>query len=187
MGLEIRKYGNKNFQHIDNVNTQFNEYGANDITIIFEQNRVRLRSFSGRPVLLRQGYGFRDVSVYDIGGDEETFESVVALKQRLINLGYPFAGGTQVVGGVESVVAGTNVTVDNTDPQNPIVNATPTFQEVKINGLYFDTENNTDVNAIEVGNTFRGWPTSDRYVVGKVLALPFDVDDETKVQLYIDN
>lgn len=33
---------------------------------------------------------------------------------------------TVVQGGVQSVVAGTNITVDNTDPENPIVNSTAT-------------------------------------------------------------
>jgi hypothetical protein len=42
--------------------------------------------------------------------------------------------GTLETGGVQSVVAGTNISVDNTDPQNPIINAlggdTPSLQEV---------------------------------------------------------
>jgi hypothetical protein len=72
---------------------------------------------------------------------------------------------------------------------NPVVERTSVNNAAEkfISGFYFNTQGNTDVNAIEVGNTFRGWPTADRYVVGKVLALPFDVNDETKVQLYIDN
>lgn len=31
--------------------------------------------------------------------------------------------GYQAVGGLRSVVAGSNITVDNTDPSNPIINA----------------------------------------------------------------
>ena len=54
--------------------------------------------------------------------------------------------------------------------------------------MWFDTIGNTDVNAIEDGNTFEGFPTSGRYVVGEVLdATDFDVDDSTKAKLYIDN
>lgn len=55
-------------------------------------------------------------------------------------------------------------------------------------GVYFvDTKGNTNPGAFEVGNKFRGWVDDNRYVVGKVVGLPFDVDDETKVLLAIDN
>lgn len=43
------------------------------------------------------------------------------------------------------------------------------------------------VDAWEVGDTFQGWPSTSRYVVGKVVGLPFDVDDESKTKLVIDN
>ena len=58
--------------------------------------------------------------------------------------------------------------------------------KVKIGRLWFDTVGNTDTQAIEVGNTFEGYPTTSRYVVGRVIALPFDVDDNTKVKLIMD-
>lgn len=45
----------------------------------------------------------------------------------------------------------------------------------------------TSLTDWEVGDTFSGWASSDRYVVGKVVGLPFDVDDSTKVKLAIDN
>lgn len=45
----------------------------------------------------------------------------------------------------------------------------------------------TSLTEWEAGDTFSGWASSDRYVVGKVIALPFDVDDSTKVKLVIDN
>jgi len=59
--------------------------------------------------------------------------------------------------------------------------------EVKISNYFVDTIGNTNIDAFEIGNTFRGWPTTSRYVVGKVIALPFDIDDNTKVSLVVDN
>lgn len=60
-------------------------------------------------------------------------------------------------------------------------------RERYISGYWVDTFGNTDVGAIEVGNEFRGWPSATRYVVGIVIGLPFDVDDDTKTSLAIDN
>lgn len=95
--LEIRKKGNKNFTHIDSSYT--NEYGANDITIIFDGDTTKLRSFSGRVIFDRDGYNLSNVSIYDETdtGSQETYADISSLKQRLINLGYPFAGGSETV------------------------------------------------------------------------------------------
>lgn len=95
--LTIRKNGNKNFVH-QNVN--FNDYGANDITIIFDGNYVKLRSLSGRVVFNRDGYLFNNVTVYDVEGTAEVFATINDLKQRLIDLGYPFQGGITGIGNV---------------------------------------------------------------------------------------
>lgn len=46
---------------------------------------------------------------------------------------------------------------------------------------------NIDNTAFEVGDKFEGWESSTRYLVGIVIALPFDVDDSAKVSLIIDN
>ena len=46
---------------------------------------------------------------------------------------------------------------------------------------------NDSETAIEVGDFFEGWATATRYVRGKMIASPFDVNDETKVSLVIDN
>ena len=121
MSLIIEKYGNKNFQHRDTLQPLYKEYGANDITIIFDGDNVRLRSDSGRVIYDSLGYDYSDVRVINLGGSEEVFASPVLLKQRLIDLGYPFEGGVDViVGGIESIGASTNIGIDNTDPQNPI-------------------------------------------------------------------
>lgn len=175
MSLTIIKEGNKNFQHQD---VDYADYGANDITIIFDGDTVKLRSVSGRIVFDKDGYNYSDVTIIDnsTGGGAEVFPNIISLKQRLINLGYPFGGGSDEVvlnsvdwgningnievqgdlitkfntkqdtlvsgtniktvngetllgsgdltldlGLVDSVVAGDNITVDNTDPANPII------------------------------------------------------------------
>lgn len=59
--------------------------------------------------------------------------------------------------------------------------------ERKINGFWFDTSSNTDKEAIEVNNKFNGWIGDERYVVGIVKALPFDINDTSKVSLISDN
>jgi len=109
--LNIIKYGNKNFQH--EATDYEKAYGANDITIIFDGNYVKLRSFSGRIVFDKEGYLFSDVRVFDgSGASAESFPNVVSLKARLIALGYPFAGGvtTDILNEVEWV----NITGDPT-------------------------------------------------------------------------
>jgi hypothetical protein len=84
--LEIIKEGIKNFTHRAPT---YEDYGANDLTIIFDGNNVKLRSLSGRVVFDKDGYVLADVRVYDIGGAAETFATIEALRQRLIDLGYP--------------------------------------------------------------------------------------------------
>lgn len=59
--------------------------------------------------------------------------------------------------------------------------------KLKISGYWVDPTGKTDLENWEVGDKFEGWPDATRYVVGKVIALPFDVDDPTKVTLLIDN
>lgn len=60
--------------------------------------------------------------------------------------------------------------------------------EVYIDGLWFDTRGNANPRAIAAGNVFRGEPTANRYVIGKVLdPTDFDIDDNTKATLYLDN
>lgn len=61
--------------------------------------------------------------------------------------------------------------------------------KIKIGAYWVEKgSGNSDTGNFEVGDKFDGWIESDtRYVVGKVIALPFDVDDETKVSLAADN
>jgi hypothetical protein len=59
--------------------------------------------------------------------------------------------------------------------------------KMKIGGYWVDKNGNTNFEALEVGDSFDGWVSATRYVVGRVIGLPFDVNDETKVRLVIDN
>lgn len=60
--------------------------------------------------------------------------------------------------------------------------------KIKMGGLYVEKyPGNTNLGAYEVGDKVEGWVTSTRYIVGHVVALPFDIDDPTKVKLAIDS
>lgn len=59
--------------------------------------------------------------------------------------------------------------------------------KTKISEYWVDKGVNTDDYAFQVGDVFEGWPSTTRYVVGKVVDLPFDINDGTKVKLVIDN
>lgn len=61
-------------------------------------------------------------------------------------------------------------------------------QKIKIGDYWVDKGSNSDKFNMEVGDKYEGWINSDtRYVVGKVISLPFDVDDNTKTINIIDN
>ena len=69
---------------------------------------------------------------------------------------------------------------DGSDGVNPFLKQGDC--KVKIEGYWFDTTENTDKNAIEIGNYFDGW-NGDYNVSGKVIGLPFNISDSTKVKL----
>jgi hypothetical protein len=76
----------------------------------------------------RREYSYTDITVYDDTdmGTPETFASAQALMLRLEALKYTGFNrdGDIPTSYIESVVAGTNVTIDNTDPLNPIISST---------------------------------------------------------------
>lgn len=55
------------------------------------------------------------------------------------------------------------------------------FPYVIIDGYLVKRSGKTDLTQWEVGDQFLGF--GDRAVAGKVIALPFDIDDDTKVSL----
>ena len=73
----------------------------------------------------------------------------------------------------------------------PVVNTVSSGDnDVVLSGFKVYSDNKTNLEAFDVGDTFEGWD-NDRYVVGKILALPVtlpdDLDDKTKVGLVINN
>jgi hypothetical protein len=120
--LQIRKKSSKTWVHIPSdadtfILSKFYCKTDSDIFKIVEE--------SGSS---RKEYTFDNITVYDdtAGGTMETFASSQALMIRLEALRYVGFNrdGDIPTSYVETIVAGTNVTVDNTDPLNPIVNAT---------------------------------------------------------------
>jgi hypothetical protein len=75
----------------------------------------------------RREYSYTDITVYDDTdiGTPETFASSQALMLRLEALKYTGFNrdGDIPTSYIESVVAGTNITIDNTDPLNPIISS----------------------------------------------------------------
>ena len=173
MGLEIRKQSSKVWLHVpsDGDNFIFSKFYCKAVG-----EKFRVVEFGGS--ILKE-YDVTEVSVYDIGGSEETFSTANELMQRLEALGYNgfFTDGevtpstlisTDVdnalevgtdnklfvpqAGGVQSV---TGSMVDNTDAENPIIQS-----------------DSTKENAITAGTTsqyFRGdktFQTLDKTAVG---------------------
>lgn len=58
---------------------------------------------------------------------------------------------------------------------------------LRIDGYFVDPVGKTNKTEWEVNDKFWGWVDNTRYVTGIVVALSFDVDDNTKVKLAIDN
>lgn len=85
--MDIRKEGDKNFFFY----TEFIKYSASDLILIFEGNYMKIRSKAGRIIGRREGYLYSEVVIYDdtSTGNAETFPSVEALQQRLIDLQCP--------------------------------------------------------------------------------------------------
>ena len=119
--LQIRKKSSKTWVHIPSdadtfILSKFYCKTDSDIFKIVEE--------SGSS---RKEYTFDNITVYDdtAGGTMETFASSQALMIRLEALRYVGFNrdGDIPTSYVESIVAGTNVTVDNTDPLNPIISS----------------------------------------------------------------
>lgn len=85
--MDIRKEGDKNFFFY----TEFVKYSASDLILIFEGDYMKIRSKAGRIIGRRDGYLYSEVVIYDdtSTGNAETFPSVEALQQRLIDLQCP--------------------------------------------------------------------------------------------------
>lgn len=91
MSLVIRKKGVKNFFHYFTIDGTEFVYSASDLVIIFENTKAKLRSLSGRPIALKDGYLVSEITIYDDTdtGSAETFANFIDLQARLVVLGYP--------------------------------------------------------------------------------------------------
>ena len=96
------------------------------------------------------------------GGSIESTELIVTGKTSddvLLGDGTTTSLAGIIGGGIQSVVAGTNVTVDNTDPNNPIVNASSSgggyqniTESIDVNNDFDITIGDTNTAAIKVQN-----------------------------------
>jgi len=144
--LQIRKLESGTFDHVDSIDGKF---FLGRFNFKEEFGKAFLVEAYGAK---RREYVIEAISVYDYLGAEELFTNFTDLINRLTELGYtgietngiiPTASsyissdvdnaivlGTdsklfvpETTGGIESVVAGTNITIDNTDPLNPVISA----------------------------------------------------------------
>jgi hypothetical protein len=125
MTFKITKKGSNNFWHTYNNNSKVVNLSDFDVVLDYASQTFSISMRNGANVP-NISVGIVDIIVVDETGANvnETFANVEELRLRLVALNYtPYiiSGGGS---GVQSVVAGTNVTVDNTDPLNPIVSAT---------------------------------------------------------------
>ena len=120
--LQIRKKSAKTWLHIpDNAD----EFILSKFYCKTDDDIFKIVEESGSS---RKEYLYGNITVYDdtAGGAMETFANSQALMIRLEALKYTGFNrdGDIPTSYIESVVAGTNVTIDNTDPLNPIISST---------------------------------------------------------------
>jgi hypothetical protein len=120
--LEIRKKSLKTWLHVP---SDASDFILSKFYCKTDASTFKIVEESGSN---RREYSYTDITVYDDTdiGTPETFASAQALMLRLEVLKYTGFNrdGDIPTSYIESVVAGTNVTIDNTDPLNPIVSST---------------------------------------------------------------
>lgn len=147
MALEIRKKSLLVWKFIDTVNIK--EFIPSRFSVNTLDNTVTVIYKDGAN---SQTYNLSEIQLYDLGSISPfpTFVTIEAFMLKLEQMNCPCFPEISVIGGVQSVVAGANVTVDNTDPLNPIVSAEQDLQSVYDNG---DTQIITDYgNVIDLSN-----------------------------------
>ena len=123
--------------------------------------------------------GLGNESTLSLGTDSASFTGDLDLTNATVT-GLPDAG-------VQSVVAGTNVTVDNTDPLNPIVSATDTGIQSVVAGTNVTVDNTDPLNPI-VSATGGGGGGSDfaegqaitPYLASNVYSIPWILSGYTQ-------
>lgn len=82
--------------------------------------------------------------------------------------------GNPIVSGVQSVVAGTNVTVDNTDPANPVVSATGGGGGSATPPMGLDSLPGMAQSTFSELKSFRSWVPTSGYSTGETLGIETD-------------
>lgn len=120
MALEIKKKSLLVWKFIDTVNIK--EFIPSRFSVNTLDNTVTVVYKDGAN---SQTYNLSEIQLYDLGAIDPfpTFVTIEAFMLKLEQMNCPCFPEISVIGGVQSVVAGTNVSVDNTDPANPIVSA----------------------------------------------------------------
>lgn len=182
--LQIIKLESGAFKHVDSIDGDF---FLGRFSFKQELNKAFLVEAYGAK---RREYEINEIYVYDFGGAEELFTNWDDLFNRLTDLGYNGIETNGIIptassyissdvdnsielgtdnklfvpvsgGGVQSVVAGTNVTVDNTDPLNPIVSSVgggSSSQYVRMFIPLFD-------EYVVAVNTWRSWARNESNIL----------------------
>ena len=118
MALEIRKKSLLVWKFIDTVNIK--EFIPSRFSVNTLDNTVTVIYKDGAN---SQTYDLSQIELYDLGSISPfpTFVTIEAFMLKLEQMNCPCFPEISVIGGVQSIVAGANVTVDNTDPLNPII------------------------------------------------------------------
>jgi hypothetical protein len=120
--FKIIKKGANNFWHW--FNNDAKKVAISDFEVVLDEvSQTFVIVYKNGANVPNQSVNVLNIEVIDETDTSaiETFTNVVDLRSRLVQLGYtPYLSGI----GILSVVAGTNVSIDNTDPANPIISAT---------------------------------------------------------------
>ena len=122
--FKITKKGINNFWHTYNNNSKVVNLSDFEVVLDYASQTFSISMPNGANVP-NIAVAVADIIVLDETGANvnEIFANVEALRVRLVALGYtPYIISSG--GGIQSIQEGTNITVDNTDPLNPIVSAT---------------------------------------------------------------
>jgi hypothetical protein len=119
--FKIIKKGANNFWHW--FNNDAKKVAISDFEVVLDEvSQTFVIVYKNGANVPNQSVNVLNIEVIDETDTSaiETFTNVVDLRSRLVQLGYtPYLSGI----GILSVVAGTNVSIDNTDPANPIISA----------------------------------------------------------------
>lgn len=165
MGMfTIQKTTTGNFYHI--FNNESTKVNLSDFEVVLDDADATfiIQCKNGANIPYKpQSITELQVINLNIGTSPIPFSGVDGLRELLTSMNYtPYvtSGGG---GGIQSIVAGTNITVDDSDPQNPIVSASGgggsnTLQEVLTEGNNADNtielENSTNITTIEQGSIY---------------------------------